>query len=178
MKQPPREFPRSLLIIALLVAIPIWYFSVPITIDFGKLAWEAGGMQSWEEVSATLTKVKLKHRRINPQNETEPPEYDSYVAVEFEYVYQEKSYRGQSVGTHPKFSWQRSGDLSIVNQLTPYLKPNELFRCFVNPDQPSEAVLFRKIGWSFMALGVLLGLFPTVFVIYFFIGHDDSRNPG
>lgn len=180
MKRPTAKITWDLFALSLIVAIPIWYFSVPNTIRFGMQAWKVWELQGWEEVPAELEKAELVSRPVNLQDDKNVPVEDMILKVRYRYLYAQKEYVGRNLGIHYDYPSLLAINQHLLNQLTPFLQQGKPFRCFVNPQRPEEAVLFRRVGWGFASLLIFTCLVPTflmlVFVLSAYFHMLDNRR--
>jgi hypothetical protein len=121
--------------------------------------WQA--MKSWDEVPATIRTANLdvKHKTSHSNGSTSTS--TTYkVTASYTYNYKDHSYRGNRVTMHSgsdSFSYHRE----IYGELFRCKESGQTFRCYVNPENPSEAILFRAPRWekvySYFALMLLFG---------------------
>lgn len=110
-------------------------------------------MKSWPEVSAQLQEVKLI---TNPSDDSETYE----ATARYSYRYEGRDYSGHRVAIFSgsdnigDFQWRLNAQLKSA------LRNQQSVTAWVNPNQPSEAVLNRDMRWGM--LGFLL-----IFVVAF-----------
>ncbi len=92
------------------------------------------GAQSWVETPATVLEVNVKQSGESIGTE-----------VTYEYEWQGQKHMGDVVSLHP--GKDNVGDFQerVAVELTQHQKNGKPFRCFVNPDNPSQAILYREL---------------------------------
>ncbi len=125
-------------------------------------AAEADAMRSWVEVPAIIKHAELKMNF--PQHHggrhegNRGPTFQA-IAV-YEYDFGGRHFTGDRVsvggGSDNAGSFQRTA----YRELQQHFLQKKVFRCFVNPERPSEAVLYRQLRWEMAAFYTL---FATVF---------------
>ena len=110
-------------------------------------------MKSWEEVPAFIQQTNL-----DVKSDSDSTSYK--VTANYTYNYEGQSYIGSRVTMHSgsdSFSYHRE----IYKELSKYKGSGQTFPCFVNPENPSEAILFRVPRWekvySYFAIMLLFG---------------------
>ncbi|MHC4365417.1 MAG: DUF3592 domain-containing protein, partial [Planctomycetota bacterium] len=76
--------------------------------------------------------------------------------IDYEYAYKGKTYKSDKYAFSPEAEGNRKSKLKVVNKY----KQNQNPVCYVNPENPSEAVLKRGFH-----KGLLFGTFPPVLVL-------------
>ncbi len=108
-------------------------------------------MKSWVEVPAVITQTNLD---VNSDSDS-----TSYkVTVTYTYVYNDKSYTGNKVSMHSGSDNIGSFQKKTYAELLKYKKSGEPFRCYVNPANPSESILFRTPRWEKLGFYMILTL--------------------
>jgi hypothetical protein len=131
--------------------------------------WNWWNAQRWVEVPCWIESAGLK--------ESSGDDSTTYKAVaSYHYIYQGKTYHGDRVSfstgsdnvgdfqhdIHRELS-EYAGKKPAGAELDPKAQGAEPFRCYVNPANPSEAVLYRSFRWSMLAfLAVFALTFPAV----------------
>ncbi|NQX02665.1 DUF3592 domain-containing protein [bacterium] len=126
--------------------------------------WDA---RSWQEVPCWIDSTDLKTSRGDDST--------SYKALAtYRYQYAGRDYRSERVSFHPgsdnvgDFQKQAHRELKayVVGKSAgrdPQLDSRKPFRCYVNPQNPSEAVLYRALRWQMQAFTAIFALtFPAV----------------
>ena len=108
--------------------------------------------RSWEEVSAKIVSAELKRSDDSDGGTT-------YRAVAtYDYVYHDQNYRGERVSFHGGSDNIGSFHKDIYKELSQHQKTGQPFRCYVNPDEPSESVLYRDLRWEMLCFMMLFAL--------------------
>jgi hypothetical protein len=115
-------------------------------------------MQSWVEVPAIIQQADLKtHHRVGKRGRRST----SYRTVaKYEYEFNGRRYVGDRVSFYGGSDNLGSFQFNVHRELKRHLVQKKPFRCFVNPQRPSEAVLYRQLRWEVAA-------FQTVFATVF-----------
>lgn len=117
------------------------FFILPVT--------RISGSSSWEEVPC-----KVIHSRVQSHRSDDGTTYS--IDILYEYEIEGKIYRSNAYDFIDVSSSGSSGKREIVRQ-HPRGKQTV---CYVNPDDPYEAVLSREYSWV-----LLFGLIPIIFVL-------------
>jgi Protein of unknown function (DUF3592) len=106
-------------------------------------------MRSWEEVPAKIVRADLK------VNKGKTATYE--VTAEYEYQYGGKQYTGMRVSL---YSSDNIGSFhkDVYSQLSQCRKSGRPFRCYVDPQRPAEAILFRDLRWEIIGFQVIFAL--------------------
>ena len=107
--------------------------------------------QSWEEVPATILAANLD---VNTGGDS------TTYRVEAVYEY---DYGGQRYTSDVASSSFGSDNIGSFHQdkyaeLRSYIDAGQRFRCFVNPDNPSEAMLYRELRWGIFVFEAVFAL--------------------
>jgi hypothetical protein len=121
-----------------LFALPFAAVGVGMTYWCAHLVIKHAAMQAWVEVPATIKSAKLKTNHGDDGN--------TFQAVaEYEYEFAGRKYKGNRVsfgsGSDNVGPFQRNA----FNELKRHLDDRKPFRCYVDPQRPSEAVLYRNL---------------------------------
>lgn len=108
---------------------------------------------TWQARSWTQTPCKVISARVQSHDSDDGTTYK--VDILYEYVFEDRTYRSSRYDFVGGSSSGRSGKQAIVNQ---YLQMRDPV-CYVNPEDPSIAVLVRSLKWK-----NAIGLFPLIFV--------------
>jgi hypothetical protein len=123
-------------------------------------------MQTWEEVPARILSADLevnvsrhssgdsfgRHRSSSSRRSI------TYKALaEYEYEYRGNKYKGTKVSRY--FGSDNIGNFynNIHDELSTYENSDKLFRCFVNPHSPEDAILYRQMRLTMLCLYAGLG---------------------
>lgn len=129
---------------------------------------EIDAMRSWVEVPAIIRHADLK---ITASHDRGPPRTDSgsrlrrrfELVTAYDYVYTGRRHSGNRLSVYGN---SETGDTMSRFLSNAYLElrrkriSGEPFRCFVNPNRPSESILFRQLRW---ATSAAYALFATLF---------------
>lgn len=120
----------------------------------GKPLGQWSEVVSWTEVPAKIMEVELmKHR-----NSTGGDTYE--CRARYNYTVGGRRYEGARVSLYEGSDNVSGFHHSICGELSEYRESGEPFRCFVNPDHPGEAVLYREVRWG---MTVFVGLVALLF---------------
>jgi len=128
-----------------------------------------GAMHEWKEVPAVILGVAL-----------ETHDDTLKVTAIFQYRYAGLTYRGSQVGLHSGSDNIGDYHRRVFRELDHYRRNGRSFHAFVNPENPSEAVLYRDLRWEVIG-------FYAIFVVTFggagiglmvlgFIGRNRQRE--
>lgn len=113
--------------------------------------WQS--MQSWEEVPAEIVAVDLE---VNSDDDS-----TTYrCTAQYAYEYNGQSYTSTRVAIGSGSDNIGSFHQDAYNELVQFRDSGQPFRCFVNPSQPSESVLYRDLRWGML-------LFYAIFIVTF-----------
>lgn len=99
------------------------------------IKWQ--NMKSWEKVPAFIQQTNL-----DVNSDSDSTTYK--VTATYTYAYNDKSYTSNKVTMHIGSDNIGSFHKKTYDELSRYKESGEPFRCYVNPDNPSESILFRK----------------------------------
>jgi len=107
--------------------------------------------QSWDEVPARILSTDLD---VNHGDDSTTYK----VSAVYEYSYMGESFTSDVVSFG--FGSDNIGSFHQDKhaELRAYVASGERFRCFVNPSDPSEAVLYRELRWGLLGLQVVFAL--------------------
>ena len=113
--------------------------------------WSARG---WEKVPCWIEQADMAS--IASKDST-----TYHTSARFRYEYGGRTYHGDKVslfggGSDNVGTFQQDA----FAQLRPYQGQEKPFRCFVNPEDPQQAVLFLDLRWGML---LLMSLFPMIF---------------
>ncbi|MDY7093636.1 MAG: DUF3592 domain-containing protein [Acidobacteriota bacterium] len=151
----------------ILFALPFAAIGVVMAVLIGMSFWESYQMRQWVEVPAVIEDAQLETHRGDDST--------SYsVTARYTYRFEGASYESTKVGIHSGSDNIGSYQERMARRLERYRDSGDPYRAFVNPEDPSQAVLDREVRWEklgFYALfmvtfgGVGFGL-----IIFGFIG--------
>jgi len=112
---------------------------------------ESVAMKAWDTTTATITHTELKSHRNDKSTSYE-------VKATYAYTYAGKEFTGDRVGVHKGSdnigSWQHD----TYRLLEENRQSGAPMACYVDPQSPDHAVLFREVRPGLMALMTLLPL--------------------
>lgn len=134
-------------------------FAIPFAAVGLFMAWEVvrtlaehQAMQRWVETPALITRVDL---------EMQHDEGTTYRAVaDYQYEFGGQQFQGSRVGPTDGSDNIGSFQQRVHRELKGYHTRGEPFRCFVNPDRPEQAILYRDLRWEMI---VFFDLFVLAF---------------
>jgi hypothetical protein len=117
-----------------------------------RTAAEHSRMNSWVEVPAVIKKAELEGGRGKD---------DSVKAVaEYEYEFGGRKFVGERVGIYEASDNVGKFQHEAYRELKRHLDEGRAFRCFVNPERPGDAILYRQLRWEMLS-------FNTIFAVAF-----------
>ena len=168
-KQPPKAKTIGFAIAFIIGGVPFLIVSGAFAHElFSSVAvWKA--MQSWEEIPAIIKEAHFTERRIEGSDIGDVTITYS-VAAQYTYEYRGRMFTGGRVFAFRGSEGSEAFIKEAYRQLAEHQESGRPFRCYVNPINPAEAMLFRdlpvsRIGWNIATLLVaLLGgvLFPYI----------------
>jgi hypothetical protein len=162
--------PRSTAGCLVLFALPFGAIGITMSGCAGRIVAEHRAVQSWVETPATITKAELKVSKDD--------EGTSYEAIaEYAYAFGGQNYTGTRVSVGNGGGPQRR----YYNELQRHLDQKRPFRAYVNPRNPTQAILYRDLPADTLAMhtlfGVLFGSVGLGLVIGGLIGYrQEQRN--
>lgn len=178
----PKKKKREITRVAM---IAIWIFSLPFLLAALWNGWmllrdyrQHEAMKSWVETPATLKSVELESRDIVPGRRRRrggSGRYHQAVAT-YSYEYEGKPHQGNRVDLHPGSD---SSDFHqrVYSQLKQALEQHSPIHCFVNPTDPTEAVLYRDLRASrLLNHAVISTLFGGVALFMLISAHHYWRK--
>tara|TARA_R110001592_G_scaffold99251_2_gene282926 strand:+ start:58 stop:1260 length:1203 start_codon:yes stop_codon:yes gene_type:complete len=124
------------------------------------------GAQSWETVPCTI-----ESSEVNSHSSSDGTTYS--VRIRYTYAWGNATFTGDQYNFFSGSSSGRSGKEAIVSQ---YPAGQER-RCYVNPDDPNEAVLNRDFSFGYL-IGTFGLLFVTIALGMLFIRMRGPRDRG
>jgi hypothetical protein len=135
-----------------LFALPFFAVGVGTTVWSAWTAWQHTAMQSWVETPATIRKTELK---VTHDDGT------TYkVLAAYDYEFGGQRFTGERVGIDGGSDNIGRFQQEAYNELKQHLDQKQPFRCFVNPQRPNDAVLYRDLRGEMVAFYTL---FATLF---------------
>lgn len=114
-------------------------------------------VRGWEEVPCFIESSALQER-VSRDSDGSSTMYE--VEAAYRYEYNGRSYEGNEVSL--SMGADSLGDYHerVFSILDEHRREGRPFRCYVNPDAPEEAVLFREARWTIL---LFMSVFPLVF---------------
>ena len=137
-----------------LFALPFAAVGVGMTWWCTHIASRYSAMQTWVEVPATIRSTELKMSRGAKHSTT----YQA-VAV-YSYKFDGQKFTGEKVGIDGGSDNIGHFQQDAYRELKQHLDKHQPFHCYVNPNKPSEAVLYRTLRGEMLAFYTL---FATLF---------------
>jgi hypothetical protein len=117
------------------------------------------GLSGWVEVADWVeTPARITYADLEVHDGDDSTTYK--VVARYEYEWEGERFGGNRVSVHSGADNIGSFHQDAHLELARHVGSGEPFICFVNPDDPSEAILYRKMRWGLFAL---MGLFATIF---------------
>jgi hypothetical protein len=119
--------------------------------------WKWTQVQSWVETPATLIEAGVDRHRAPKRGET------IRATARYRYTFGRKEYTSDRVALYTgkdnigSYQRDRSRELERIEA------GNKRLKCYVNPETPAEAILFRDLRWGFVLFKLLFaGVFGVV----------------
>jgi len=106
---------------------------------------------SWQEVPARIHSAELIEN-VGDDSVT------YRVEAHYEYRFLGDTYQGYRVSLSESADNVGSFHEDVYRELARYQESEQTFRCFVNPDEPSEAILYRNLRWGLLGLMLVFAL--------------------
>lgn len=129
---------------------------------------------NWRETPCRIDSAELKTSRGG--------DTDTYeVVASYRYHFDGREYHGKQVGLGSGSDNIGDYQQRIHRELLAFVSKNreaeENFRCFVNPSNPSQAVIYRELRWPMQAFRAIFALtFPAVGAGLVAGGWINARN--
>jgi hypothetical protein len=137
----------------ILFGLPFAAVGVGMCVWLGSTILNYFSARNWVETPARIVRTELKVSHGRKSN--------SYQATaEYTYDYGGQHYKGSRVGLTGGADNIGSFQQNAYRELSLYQQSGKLFRCFVNPARPDEALIYRDLRWEMLA-------FQLVFVLVF-----------
>lgn len=140
-------------IFALLFALPFFAIGVFMTWSVGSNLIDASRMGGWEPVPATLQRAGVESHRGDDSNT-----YEAYAS--YTYHYGGRQYTAQRVAIAGGADNIGSFQTNLGNRLAQSMSRGDSVTAYVDPAEPSRAVIDRSIRWG------LIG-FKSIFLFVF-----------
>ena len=137
-----------------LFALPFAAVGVGMAIWIARTLWQAAEARSWVETPAAITSAQLKSSRSSKGG-------TSYrVVANYTYRFANRDYTGDRVSFYSGSDNIGSFQADAYAELKKHADDHTPFRCYVNPDQPDESILYRQVRVGMLA-------FQSVFMLVF-----------
>ena len=137
-----------------LFALPFAAVGVFMAVLIGRTCWTAHSMALWWEVPAIITKVESKGSGEDSRK----------TVATYRYEVAGRSYTGDRVSMHSGGDNIGSFQPRVYAELKRHQESGEPFRCYVNPQDPADAILYRQVRWE------MLGFFSLFMLIFGGVG--------
>lgn len=125
--------------------------------------------QSWSPVPAELLDVEWESGKYIIHR-TNPGTVQGYEATaRYKYIYERQTYRSNSVGFEGGLTTKREEQRAIYDELVVPWKNGRAVTAYVNPAQPTQAVLYRKIRWVIVSVQAIVALIAFLLFIAVFV---------
>ena len=137
-----------------------------------------GAMQSWQEVPAYIQKTNLiAHRANSSQKE---PSYT--LEVQYTYQWENKYHAGKELTICTMDDNYNSFYERVYAELDRYHRRNEAFRCYVNPKDPTQSVLYRNLRMPILGFMLLFafsfgGVGSSLVFFAFYTPQRKTKKP-
>jgi len=133
--------------------VPFMGVGVVMGVSLFLTIWTWAGMQTWEEAPA-----RILHSELKSHSGSDSTTYRA--AAKYEYTYGGRNYTGSRVSLHGGADNIGKFQRRTARELSKYKKSGKPFRCYVNPRNPSQSVLYRHLRLEMLAFK---GMFALVF---------------
>ena len=148
------KFPIAYLLLGLF-GLPFAVIGIVAGLSLFFLGYDEIRMQSWAEIPCTILSAELK-------DETDTESRTVRVVASYRYRVNDQDYVGKRVTTTDFASSNIAFHSKIHALLAEHQKSGEPYRCFVNPDQPEQSILYRDSHWQVIMLQTWMALMFTV----------------
>jgi hypothetical protein len=160
--------PFTILLLCLTGLMPLAVGLFALRITIGEPRQRAAEAEAWIAVPCTIRELSIATQTIPRARQTGGSSVGYAPQVKFDYVWQEVTITGERFWLGTTF-WRTRADVEQV--LAPYEVDTEA-TCFVNPQQPTQAVLTRDLfermplGWDVLGGLSLLGTVVIATVVW------------
>jgi hypothetical protein len=141
----------------ILFALPFAAVGAVMAVLIGMSFWESYQMRQWVEVPAVIEDAALQTHHGDDST--------SYsVTARYTYRFEGRSYESTKVGIHSGSDNIGSYQERMARRLESHRDSGEPYRAFVNPEDPSQAILDRELRWE------KLGFFALFMVTFGGVG--------
>jgi len=117
-----------------------------------KTLWDYTEMRAWQEVPCTILEAKLESHSDSDGGTT----YEA--TARYRYTFNGREHTGTRVSLDSGADNIGSFQQDAHEELSRHRRERRPFRCFVNPDDPSESVLYRELRFGLLAFKMLFAL--------------------
>lgn len=110
-------------------------------------------VRDWVEVPCFIESTDLE-RKTSEKSEMH------VVRAAYRYEYEGRFYKGEGVALSDQADSFGDYQQRVFSILDEHRREGRPFRCYVNPDAPEEAVIFRQARWPIL---LFMSIFPLVF---------------
>lgn len=149
--------------IGCLILLALSFVAIAVVMDL--LLWrtmaQEDAAQAWVEVPAIIKQAKLKETFSSPSIGGRHHSSTTYQATAtYEYEFGGRQFTGEQVTLQNLSDDLGDFQRNAFLELKRHRDEKKPFRCFVNPRNPQQAVLYRETRWEVLAFDTL---FPAVF---------------
>jgi hypothetical protein len=104
--------------------------------------------QNWPEVPARILHAEVK-RHSHEKRKNRGATYT--VAARYAYEHNGRQYVGQKIDLSSSSDSVKAYHQNVCDELRQHQESGQPFRCYVNPDKPEQALLYRDLRWEKLA---------------------------
>lgn len=180
-----KEMTKGAVIAMTLFASPFLLWGIYSAYYFAKTSAEYSDMQTWVEVPATINSAEMvDNRRSRGIGKTKGSSRTMHkVVATYSYEIDGKKYASERVSLYKGSDGDSKHHHSVYDELKRHLDAHRPFRCFVNPDDPQQAVLYRDWRWNVSGLHLMhavlfggLGLFLIGSSLYYWRKQERGKR--
>ncbi len=108
-------------------------------------------LQSWVETPAIIEDVRMESGRVRHRRTAK-------VVARYRYQFGDRQFTGDRVAVVTISDAVGSFQKRAYRELMQHKNERKPFRCFVNPEQPAEAVLYRDLRWELILLEAIFAV--------------------
>jgi len=117
-----------------------------------KTLWDYGEMRTWQEVPCTVLEAELESHSDSDGGTT----YEA--TARYRYTFDGREYTGTRVALDSGADNIGSFQQDAHDELSKHRQEQRPFRCFVNPEDPAQSVLYRELRFGLLAFKMLFAL--------------------
>lgn len=137
----------------ILLALPFAAVGLLVGLQAARILWQWVEIREWHERPA-----RILHAELVSHVGDDAVTYE--VVARYEYEFEGVIYQGERVGLSSGADNVGSYHQDRYRELADHQASGRPFRCFVDPDEPGSAVLYRGLRWGLLSL---LGVFALMF---------------